>query len=78
MSTLTIRSPVSAFASSWIASVRVAYQAYRERRAHYRAVQYLSELDDFLLKDIGVPRCEIDSAAYGCSGRRRGHEDDLG
>nr|WP_109577345.1 DUF1127 domain-containing protein [Aminobacter sp. AP02] len=77
MSTLTIRSPASAFASSWFTRARHAFHAYRARRIHYRAVRHLSELDDFLLKDIGVSRCEIDSAAYGGSDRRRGHADDL-
>lgn len=79
MPTLTIRSPASALAPTWVAKLRLAFQAYRARQAHYRAVKHLSELDDFLLKDIGVPRCEIDWLAHGSSaGRRRGHEDDLG
>jgi uncharacterized protein YjiS (DUF1127 family) len=39
-----------------------AYAAGRERR---RAVQELNALDDLMLKDIGVRRCEIGSVVYG-------------
>ncbi|WP_348271278.1 DUF1127 domain-containing protein [Aminobacter sp. DSM 101952] len=53
-------------------------EAYLARRAHHRALRNLSELDDYLLKDIGVARCEIDSLAYGSSERKRGHEHDMG
>lgn len=56
MSTLTPRM-LSAFRS---------FQTYRKRRADMRA---LSEMDDALLKDIGLNRSEIYSATHGLKHR---------
>ncbi|KQU76295.1 hypothetical protein ASC75_01345 [Aminobacter sp. DSM 101952] len=78
MSALAIRSPAVAFVLSQGARIRLVIEAYLARRAHHRALRNLSELDDYLLKDIGVARCEIDSLAYGSSERKRGHEHDMG
>lgn len=79
MSAVAIRSPAVAFVLSLGARIRLAIDAYLARRAHFRAVRNLSELDDYLLKDIGVARCEIDSLTYGSpTDRKRGHELDMG
>jgi uncharacterized protein YjiS (DUF1127 family) len=39
--------------------VREAYRAYRSRRERLLAEHELAELDDYLLKDMGISRSDI-------------------
>jgi uncharacterized protein YjiS (DUF1127 family) len=48
-------------ADAWIARQWRAYQAARRRR---RAMFELDTLSDFMLKDIGLRRCDIPSIVY--------------
>jgi len=48
-----------------------AWHGYLERRAQYRAIQALRQLDDHMLRDIGIHRSEIPSAVvHGREGRQ--------
>jgi uncharacterized protein YjiS (DUF1127 family) len=51
--------PWSVVATAWS-----VFKMYQSRRAYRHAVWSLSELDDYLLKDIGIGRSEIISAVY--------------
>ena len=53
--------------SDWIAQWR---QARRARAGHRQTEAQLASLDDRILKDIGLTRSEIGSAARDCSGER--------
>ncbi|QOF74630.1 DUF1127 domain-containing protein (plasmid) [Aminobacter sp. SR38] len=78
MTTLTIRSPAAGLVSSLVSRIAAAHRAFWLHRAHRRAVWNLGELDDYLLKDIGVARSEIQSLVSDPSGdRKRGHEHDV-
>jgi len=78
MTALTVRSPAAGHISSLVSRIVAAHRAFWLRRAHRRAVWNLSELDDYLLKDIGVARSEIRSLVSDPSGdRKRGHEHDV-
>ena len=53
--------------------LKEAWDGYVERRAQYHAIQTLRQLDDHLLKDIGIHRSEIVSAVTtGRRGRKQG------
>jgi len=45
-------------------------QALRERRERRRAFRYLSELDDHMLRDLGISRYEIPSVVFNPDARR--------
>ena len=47
------------------------WNAYRTRSAQRATVRILRDLDDTMLRDIGLSRSEIDSVVYGASGDRR-------
>jgi uncharacterized protein YjiS (DUF1127 family) len=64
-----IRHPASVAHSSWLAivgrAVREALRkvaAFRTALAHRREVRQLAELDDWMLKDIGLVRGDVDGA----------------
>lgn len=44
-----------------------ACKAFQRGRAHRNAARILDRLDDKLLKDMGISRCEIGSVVYGRS-----------
>ena len=49
--------------------MRAAYRAFKESQARRSAVRTLSGLDDFMLKDIGIHRSEIDAVVAGLPAR---------
>lgn len=54
-----------------IENATAAVRAHRTRRERRMAVRHLSELDDNILKDIGIARSEILSVVYGSPAERR-------
>jgi uncharacterized protein YjiS (DUF1127 family) len=48
----------------WIGVLANGLAAYLERRA---ATKALHDLDDRGLRDIGIARCQIETAVYGCT-----------
>ncbi len=78
MATLSIRSPASTLAQSLGARLLAAFQAFRAQRARAHAAKRLSDLDDFLLKDVGVDRDDIPALVQGLTtDRKHGHEDTM-
>jgi uncharacterized protein YjiS (DUF1127 family) len=74
MSVLTLTLP--GIDKTFFGRLRAAYKAYRDSRARRLATHTLAELDDHLLKDIGITRSEILSVVYSSGDeRRRGHGD---
>ena len=61
--------------STFTPRMRGAYDAFRDYRARRRAVRTLGEMDDALLKDIGISRSEIGLVVRGL---KRGQEDKAG
>ncbi len=77
MATLSIRSPASTLTHS-LAGLLTALKAFRARRVRVRAARRLSDLDDYLLRDMGVERSDIPALALGLSTDRKfGHEDTM-
>ncbi|MGI6850621.1 DUF1127 domain-containing protein [Mesorhizobium sp. 1B3] len=52
-----------------------AYRAFRSHRARRHGMKLLAELDDHILKDIGLSRC-VGSVYIGAADERR-HNHDL-
>lgn len=75
MSTVSIRSP--AFTRGWPSIVKIwmAYKAYLVRRQHYVAARTLSGLSDYMLKDMGIARSEIEALVRAQSDDQRCHGD---
>ena len=57
-------------------SLAAAYRAFRSHRARRHGMKLLAELDDHILKDIGLSRCEIGSVYFGATNERRRSYDD--
>lgn len=75
MSVFTSESSHGGLTSKLTASLTAIYHAYRTRQANRAGVMALSELDDYLLKDLGISRCEIHPDVYGLPGSRRWDDD---
>lgn len=74
MATLTLLSPAGRI-STLASTIGATCRAYWQHRANRRAIWSLAELDDYLLKDIGVARSEIQSLVCDPSDeRKRGNE----
>lgn len=73
MSALTTESIYGGFTGRLNASLTAIYRAFRARQNHRADLLALSELDDYLLKDMGINRCEIHHHVYGLHGKR--HDD---
>jgi uncharacterized protein YjiS (DUF1127 family) len=58
----TFASPSAFVAAATGGSIRQAWQSLSRFLAHRRARRHLAELPDYLLKDIGIGRSEIEPA----------------
>lgn len=54
-------------------SLAAAYRAFRSHRKRRHGMKLLAELDDHILRDIGLSRSEID---FGAAKKRRRSYDD--
>lgn len=59
-------------------SLAAAYRAFRSHRARRLGMKRLAQLDDHILKDIGLSRSEIGSVYFGSPNDRRLSYDDHG
>ena len=75
MSTISMRSPASSSERFLLGKIWAAYKTYRVRRQHRLAERTLAGLSDYILKDMGISRCEIHSRVYGPSMERMRRRD---
>jgi len=77
MSVSTLTLLVEGTERTFFGRLWAAYKAYRASRARRLGVCALEEMDDRLLKDIGITRSEILSIVYGSRDERRRSYEDL-
>lgn len=57
--------------------MRAAFRAFRDRREQRLAARHLAQLDDHLLKDIGIGRSEINYMVYSLQTKGSCHHDGM-
>jgi len=76
MSTASVRSPGSSRKRSFAGKILAILRAFVIRWRHYRASRALAGLSDYMLKDMGVSRSEIDPLVSGSPAYRIDRGDD--
>ena len=65
MSTASARSEAPGHKRSFAGKALAILKVFAVRWQHYRATRALGGLSDYMLKDMGISRCEIDSHVGG-------------
>jgi uncharacterized protein YjiS (DUF1127 family) len=77
MSVVPMQSSAFSRRCNFAGKVWAIFKAFQIRRQRRHAARTLAGLNEYILKDMGISRCEIQDVVYGPSPDRRRRDDEV-